>query len=454
MNRATLSTIAMLAALAGACTPDVGSDPTPTSMQFDLTTFPPRVPQPTGLLVNRQTGKIDFSQAGLPLPADCSTQHLLSEAQCQFDQWLQTLNGFPSVSTASAPASAALDKATLTLGGNVVVAAAHAMAAVTDVAVGFDDASTSVTVTPAQPWDLGELYWIGVRGYTGGVLDAAGRDVVGSPTMALLKQDDPLTCGAADPSEIGPHCAAFEVVVQGSSSTAAAQQQVWQLEQARIAYNAGLGFGLMDMNHLPKEQIAVLWGFPIHTNSVPVLVPNTPAMPHVPADNQILVGVQGPVDPATVSAFVVGQQNGPVVVMDLTAAAMGDLQAGFPPVAATYLQPSAAVPTGAIAIQSQTPFPAGHAIGLFMTNAIKSPDQAPLVASPVSVLLTLTAPLVDSAGHSTVSVVGDSDAIALESGRAMLAALLDNPIFTPLTGVSRANLIYAYAFPFVPMVQP
>jgi hypothetical protein len=127
--------------------------------------------------------------------------------------------------------------------------------------------------------------------------------------------------------------------------------------------------------------------------------------------------------------------------MDLTAAAAGDLNAGFPPVAAAY------VPTvGAIGIQSSAPFPAGHQIGLFFTNAIHSPDGAPLVASPVSVLLRLTAPLVDSAGHSTVSGVPDAAAAALEVGREALAPLFDNPIFTPLTGVSRTNLVYAYAF--------
>ena len=45
---------------------------------------------------------------------------------------------------------------------------------------------------------------------------------------------------------------------------------------------------------LPKEEIAVLWGFPIHTNSVPLLVPGTAAVPHVPAANQIAGGRAGP----------------------------------------------------------------------------------------------------------------------------------------------------------------
>ena len=151
---------------------------------------------------------------------------------------------------------------------------------------------------------------------------------------------------------------------------------MFQLETIRTTGYVGLhGFDVMAQAGLPKEEIAVLWGFPIHTNSVPLLLPGTAAVPVVPAANQIAVGVQGPVDPATVSAFTVRVANGPVVVMDLTAAAAGDLNAGFPPVAAAY------VPTlGAIAIQSATPFPAGHLIGLFFTNAIHSPDGAPLVS--------------------------------------------------------------------------
>src|SRR5512132_4315417 len=96
-----------LAVLAGACTPDVGADPAappPNSMQFDLTSTPPRVPQPTLLIVNPEKGHIDFSLAGTPIPDDCPPDQALTQAQCQFDQWLETLNGFPSVTVASAPA--------------------------------------------------------------------------------------------------------------------------------------------------------------------------------------------------------------------------------------------------------------------------------------------------------------------------------------------------------------
>jgi hypothetical protein len=417
-------------------------------MQFDLAATPPRVPQPTALVVNPQTGLIDFGLAGTPLPADCTTQTALTAAQCQFDQWLQTLDGFPSLTPVSGPASAALDPATLALGTNVVVFGLKGgVPLTTGLAVGLDATATTLTVTPPGPWALGEFYWMGVRGYANGVRDAAGAEVVGSPTMALLKQDSSLTCDAADPTQLDPHCPGYEVIAQGSPSPAVAAAQLFQLEAVRQGYLAGHGFDVMAVSGLPKDELAVLWGFPIHTNSVPLLLPGTAAVPHVPAANQLVVGVQGPVDPATVSAFTVRVHDGPVVVMDLTAAAAGDLNAGFPPVAAAYL------PTvGAIAIQSSAPFPAGHQLGVFFTNAIHSPDGAPLVSSPVSVLLTLTAPLVDGAGHSTVSGIADADAAALEAGRQALAPLFDNPIFTPLTGITRANLVYCYAF--VPTVTP
>jgi hypothetical protein len=448
MTRAPVR-LMIAAVLAAGCTPDVGADPTPTAMEFDLTSTPPRAPQPTFLVVNPETGHIDFGLTGTPLPDDCATQTALPEAECQFDKWLETLNGFPSVTPASAPASAPLDPATATLGQNVIVVGVKGSGPVTELAVGFDDASVSLTLTPPRPWTLGEFYWAGVRGYANGVRDAQGGEVVGSPTMTLLKQEDPtLTCDAPDPTQIDPHCPAYEVVAQGAPDPQTAAERLFQLEDIRTkGYVDGHGFDVMAQAGLPKEEIAVLWGFPIHTNSVPLLVPGTAAVPHVPAPNQIVVGVQGPVDPATVSAFVVREHNGPVVVMDLTAAAAGDLDAGFPRVAASYV-----ANLGAIAIQAAAPFPSGHTIGLFFTNALHSPDGAPLVASPVSVLLTLTAPLVDSAGHSTVSGVADSEAAALEEGRKALAPLLDNPIFAPLTGVTRANLVYAYAF--VPTVQP
>src|SRR5262245_51747394 len=90
MGRARMVGSALMV-LAVGCVPDVGSNPTPASMEFDLTSRPPRAPQPTLLVINPTTGHIDFSLAGTPIPADCSTPpEGLTPAQCEFDQFLQT----------------------------------------------------------------------------------------------------------------------------------------------------------------------------------------------------------------------------------------------------------------------------------------------------------------------------------------------------------------------------
>jgi hypothetical protein len=187
--------------------------------------------------------------------------------------------------------------------------------------------------------------------------------------------------------------------------------------------------------------VAVLWGFPIHSASVAELDPKADLIPHGTAPDEIRVGVQGPVDPATVSAFVVGVQQGSVVIMDLTAAATGDSVAGFPVTDAQYAD-------GSIVIKGRQPFVVGDQYGIFLKRTIRAPGGAPLVASPVSMLLTARGELVDAQGHSNVSGVADADAAMLEEGRLQLATLFDTQIVQLLTEITRDNLVYCFAFPF------
>src|SRR5258708_19313830 len=169
-------------------------------------------------------------------------------------------------------------------------------------------------------------------------------------------------------------------------------------------------------------------------------------VPRFSQPDQITVGVQGPVDPASVTPFVLHEKSGSVVVIDLTAAAGGDLVSGLPRVDAVYAD-------GNIVITGQAKFPVGHVMGLFCTNVI---HDAPgdtgraLVPSPVSKLLTLRGPLVDANGRSTLLTVPDSDAAMLETGRLQLAMLFDDPPLPKLIGISRQPLLYCYAFPVAP----
>jgi hypothetical protein len=429
-----------LFSVAASCTPDIGHDAVPEAMEFDTTATPPRVPQPIGLIVNPATGRIDFGLAGTPLPADCSQSTTLSPAECQFDHYLETLDGFPTLTPATAPATTKLDPNTLTLGENVMLVPLKDPSAPPEVALGFDDITLSLTLHAEPSWELGESYFVAVRGYGNGVRALSGTEVVGSPTQALLKEDSSLTCGATTPEAIDPKCPALELLAQ-TQPEAAARANAITLEAIRQSYLAsGIWQRLADAG-LPKKEVAVLWEFPIHTASVAEVDPSVGLVPTVSAANEIRVAVHGPVDPASVSAFVVKQRPGTVVLMDLTAAAAGDLIAGFPAVEAKYED-------GAIVISGKQPFAAAHQYGVFMTNGLLAPDGVALVPAPISVLLSLKYPVADKYGTSTISTVSDADAVVLEAGRQQLATLFDNPVFGPLTGVTRDNLVYCFAFTF------
>jgi hypothetical protein len=127
--------------------------------------------------------------------------------------------------------------------------------------------------------------------------------------------------------------------------------------------------------------------------------------------------------------------------MDLTAAAAGNLVLGFPRAEARFTD-------GAVVISGSTTFSVGHQYGIFMTRDVLAPDGEPLVPAPISVLLTLTAPLVNEQGKSQLSSVSDADAAELEKGRLSLATLFDNPVFRGLTKLTRENLVYCFAFTF------
>ncbi|MFL5304989.1 MAG: hypothetical protein ACJ8F1_07235 [Polyangia bacterium] len=431
--------MALALATAG-CAPSIGNDPVPAAMEWDAT--PPRVPSPSLLLVNPATGRIDFSLAGIPVPDQCAAQGPLPEGACEFDQYLQTLNGFPTTTTAMAPASAALDPATLTLGTNVVAMATAATGAVApaNVAVGFDPLSNFLTIAPQPTWELGTLYWFAVRGYENGVRTTTGAQVVGSPTMSLLKQESALDCGAPDDSLPDRGCPAYDLLLSQGFAPQDAAAKVRQLEQARLAYLKTGAWDVVAAAGIPKSEVAVLWGFPTHTNSV-VEVSAPAPVPQVIAPNQIQVAVHGPIDPATVVPFIVKQQPGTIVLMDLDAVAKGDLINGLPPI-------DAQVVGGNIVITGQNPFPANHTIGLFFTNGLHDPTGLPLVASPVSVLLTLQGSLIDADMHSVISGLSDAQAAVAEAGRQQLQPLFDNAALTGITGIRRTNLVYCFAFAF------
>jgi hypothetical protein len=132
--------------------------------------------------------------------------------------------------------------------------------------------------------------------------------------------------------------------------------------------------------------------------------------------------------------------------MDLTEAKAMNGPGSFPTVATT-------VSGQEIVIKGAAPFVRGNQYGLFITDEVRDANGAPLVPSPVSVLLRLRSPLwlrspLSPDGHSTISSVADANAKQLEMGREQLATLFDDRNFAMVTKVVRERLVYCFSFPF------
>jgi hypothetical protein len=408
-------------------------------MQFEPTAVPPRVPEPTHVIINPGTRKIDFSLAGVTVPPDCAATIPIPRAQCEFYHYLQSLDGYPTSTPARAPVTAALDPASLTA-ANVVVVDAAAMQVVSDVRIEFDTTSKYLVITPTKGWGLGRLYLVGVRGYADGVKATSGRQVVASVPYYLLKRDNSVSCGATTAAEVPATCAPYALLAS-SMGDAVARASVVQLETLRGSYNDLHTTQLLQqVGHIPEPELAVYWAFPIHSSPVAELDPKAGQVPQLVGDRELRVAVKGTLDPTTLTATVAGKP-GTVTLLDLTAAAGGNLVAGLPPFDVTY-------EGGAVVLRTHDPLVAKHQYGVFLSSGATSTDGKGLVPSPVSFLLTARGPLVDAAGNSTVSSVSNLDAMLLEAGRAALVDLFDNPLIGALTGLDRSKVAYVYAFPY------
>lgn len=431
--------VALALSLAAACTPDIPTDPPfeAETMEFDPAARPPRVPEPTHALINPQSGRLDLATAGIVLPADCAAQMALPQAQCEFYQYLQSLDGYPSVTVGRAPVSAHLDPATVTA-QNVVVVDAVSRQLVSDLFVTYDPVGRSLLILPNRGWEVGRLYLVGVRGYDRGVKAASGRVVVAPVPYVLLKQTSSLTCGAATPDAIAVTCPAYQLVA-GQMDPTAARATLLQLEALRASYRMLQVTELLEeVGGIPPSELAMFWAFPTHSAPVAELNPAGGALPQVMAPNTIKVAVKGAIDASRLVPTTAGKP-GTVTLMDLTATAAADLLAGLPPFDVAY-------EAGAIVLRTRQPLVAGHQYGVFLTSGITSPDGKGLVSSPVSFLLRARGPLVDAAGKSQVSSVPDALAPLLEDGRASLADLLDNPLVQAVVGIERSKLAYVFAF--------
>jgi hypothetical protein len=457
------------------CAPDIANDRPPDVVQFDPTAEPPRSPEPNAVVINPDTGLIDFGVLGRwlpPLASDCQNyDHVLPVAQCEFYMYLQTLDGFPSVSPVRVPVSAPLDLSTVapvtdSSPGTLFVLDREFAELLSNLRTGYREKTGYLTIESPSGWRLGHNYVMALRGYDDGVRAEDGNRVVASATYFMLRQAESLLDCTPDAQDLvpvaqqtlDPLCKWFELTLMQLHDATAAAESLITLETLRQSFvRADFWNILNQLADWRPEEVAIVWSFPIHTNSVAELNPSTGIVPQRVDDRSLRLPVKGAIDPASLIPFdMLGPplpgDKGTVILLNLTALAAGNTFGGFPEFTVDLTT------DGSIAIRTTDPMTDGEQYGIVLTvpsaeddaarNGVTSPDGRPLVPSPVTVLLRSRGPIVDAAGESLVSGITDEDGADLEAGRLQLVDLLDDPTFTAAAKITRENVAYLYAFEF------
>lgn len=417
-----------------ACMPDVGTDEVPELMEFDPTTG--RVPEPIFLVQDPTSGKIDLGLAGIDVPESCAELDPLKVAECEFNQYLESLDGYPTLTPAKTPSSVKVDMDLAK--ANVKVIDVTLGEEAKDLVLGYDEEKGYLTIDSPKGWHAGSKYVVAVRGYDQGLTGDAGEPLVASPVFHLLRQTDSLTCGALTAEEVQKSCKYYAVLEGQSKEKTGAD--LLQLEGIRQYYGMYGAFEAIEKAGIPRDEVVVAWGFGIHSNPVVELDPTKGLQPEISGESEMRVAYQGILDPATVSAWSMANTKGTVFLLNLTAlgAATPDMVGGLPGF-------EVAIDGQELVLTTAKPLVAGAMYGLLITDGVKDAQAKSLAPSPVTVLLRASGPLVDEGGKTTVASITDAQAVELEAGRATLATLLDNKLFAQLTGLARPNLAFVFA---------
>jgi hypothetical protein len=457
-------------AFAVGCAADLPQEPAPSFVELEFDPGAGKTSQPTSLAIDPDSGSIDLSRAGIDVPDEpgaCVEQSALSVAQCELDQYLERLDGFPSLAPATTPASDAIDLSTATAGDNVVLYDLTQSQAVGDVNVGYDADSAQLVIDTEPGWQLGHSYLVGIRGYEHGIRSERGAPGCASIAYALLKGSRSLSCGATKAEQIDARCEYYPlfasdprfVRLPAARRRLAIADNLLQLEQLRRYYrgetpasSTDLWGTLQDVADMDRDEVAIGWLFPVQTASVVELDPKRGLVPQIAGPDVIELAVKGTLDPATLSAFSLQNGAGTVFLLNVDVLQADPLDPrALPPFTASYAD-------GQIVLTATDPdngLVAGATYAVLLSDELTSEGGAPIVPSPVTVLLRSRGALVDEQGRSQVAGVSAADAAELEQGRARFAALLDDPMLQLATqsdarpnGLTRERIAYLFGFPF------
>ncbi len=482
-----MATVALLI-VAGGCTPDIPQNAPPAAAI--VVPFDPLAgvaPAPNDLVRDPSTGRVIVP----PTPGE-------SAAQREFEvDYLGTLTGFPLELPGQAGVGGDLDPRSVgthdVLAFDLGTVAARSMTPAS-VVPAYVVTSRAIRVTPTSgSWTRGHTYAVVLVGGASGLRGAAGEDVIGSSTWALVSSSTPLvTCQDLTSSDCRP---AVDVIPSDKTDPAQRlrDQTTTALGAERLRRLYAPVLDALEAKGIPRADVPIAWTFttvdagevtfdPTH-GAIPfpndllrpggkVTLPNpedtsqplAPADCATPADAAIALAcglntldgfstltppiseysdtlgavAQAEIDPASLQPASVG-----LAPIASKAPAWEQTRPTFTPCLNCLSSPDASgnPQTSPQQLQWKLDAPLDEQttyVG-YVTGDVVDTRGKPVIANIVFAMLRLANPLYDGA-HSTVTLLTDAEAKQLEPLRLAMKPVIDH------VGIARSKLALAFVF--------
>ena len=444
VGKAHLHLLALVVAALVGCT-NLGLDPAPKLIHARFDPDAQVIPMPTDVLRDATAGHLSLP---IHTPEDLAK---LTPAEQEFYTYLETLDGWSSLMSATVEFTGAVDPLSLSAATIQVWHWGPTPERVTDVRVSLSADGKHLQIDPPRTgWQLGDRYVAVLRGGAHGAVGLAGETVECDAAFYFLRQTERL--------DTPEHEHAFPGDTH-DERVANAQKLEAIREDLVPAFDA------FEAQGLPRSDVAALWAFTItrHTElamdqpsqrmPLPIELMIDPATGHVDAPaapwdtpteaeakarlseftgfglsgSQLLEFTQ-PMDPATLSDATVRLYD--ITATPVQVPATVELLADKTHVVVTPK-------SGRLAEQTR--------YAVVVADAVRDAAGATPVRMPIGHFLQAHAPLL-AAGASQIRAVTDRDATRLENARGELAAALD--------ALGRDHVLAAWPFTTMPVAAP
>jgi len=230
----------------GGCS-ELGLDPAPALIHARFDPDASVIPMPTDVLRDPDLGRLD-------LPNDTVADRAkLNAAEAEFYDYLETLDGWSSLMSATVELTGAIDPRSVTDGTVQVWHWGAVPQQVTDVRISVAADGKKITIDPPRTgWKRGDRYVALLRGGARGVTGLAGERVECDAAFYFLRQTTPLDTPA--------HERAFP-----GQTAEERRDNARRLEEIRL--DLAPAFEFFAGADLPRAEVAALWAFTVTTRT-------------------------------------------------------------------------------------------------------------------------------------------------------------------------------------------